>query len=716
MENNKRNQERMPNGGGKNGKKPKSGTIMYIIYCAIILVLGGIMFMGDDSVPSREIHWPKLEEILLKHDYDKIKIVNREFAEIYIKKDALQEDSAYSDLKAKNIFGKETDSKEAFYIYKFVTFESFEKDLEAVETQMITADTTGKGLTLAQKQQIINNSRIDITPETRTDMFVEIFRFLWPIILIVGFFMLMSAMTRKQMGGGAGGGGLFNIGKSKAQVYDAKKQMNVTFKDVAGLAEAKVEIMEIVDFLKNPKRYTNLGGKIPKGALLVGPPGTGKTLLAKAVAGEAKVPFFSMSGSDFVEMFVGVGASRVRDLFKEAKEKAPCIVFIDEIDAIGRARGKNAFSNANDERENTLNQLLTEMDGFGSNAGVIMLAATNRADVLDKALLRAGRFDRQIYVELPDIKEREEIFTVHMKNLKLGKDVDKVFLARQTPGFSGADIANVCNEAALIAARHNKKEIEKQDYLDAVDRIVGGLEKKNKVISQHEKKVIAYHESGHASVSWLLRYAHPLVKVTIVPRGKSLGAAWYLPEERQITTYEQLFDEITATLAGRASEELVFGKISTGALNDLERVTKQAFAMVAYYGLNPKIGNISYYDSTGQSEMGFTKPFSEKTAEAIDQEVHKMLEEAYQRAKQILSENRDKLDKLAALLIEREVIFREDLEEIYGKRPFDEENKVEDQPKEEAEESAETETTTVENKAETTAENNKDTEDNSTNE
>ena len=434
------------------------------------------------------------------------------------------------------------------------------------------------------------------------------------------------------------------------------------------------------------------------------------------MAGEAKVPFFSMSGSDFVEMFVGVGASRVRDLFKEAKEKAPCIVFIDEIDAIGRARGKNAFSNANDERENTLNQLLTEMDGFGSNAGVIMLAATNRADVLDKALLRAGRFDRQIYVELPDIKEREEIFAVHMKNLKLGKDVDRVFLARQTPGFSGADIANVCNEAALIAARHNKKEIEKQDFLDAVDRIVGGLEKKNKVISQHEKKVIAYHESGHASVSWLLRYAHPLVKVTIVPRGKSLGAAWYLPEERQITTYEQLFDEIMATLAGRASEELVFGKISTGALNDLERVTKQAFAMVAYYGLNPKIGNISYYDSTGQSEMGFTKPFSEKTAEAIDQEVHKMLEEAYQRAKQILSENRDKLDKLAALLVEREVIFREDLEEIYGKRPFDEENKVEDQTREETTDTTETETTIAEKEAETTSENNKDTEDNSTNE
>ena len=526
-----------------------------------------------------------------------------------------------------------------------------------------------------------------------------------PYLLIFGamfiFFMMMTSQNAANSGGN---NKMMNFGKSRARLQRPDEK-SILFKDVAGLAEAKVEIMEIVDFLKNPKRYTNLGGKIPKGALLVGPPGTGKTLLAKAVAGEAKVPFFSMSGSDFVEMFVGVGASRVRDLFKEAKEKAPCIVFIDEIDAIGRARGKNAFSNANDERENTLNQLLTEMDGFGSNAGVIMLAATNRADVLDKALLRAGRFDRQIYVELPDIKEREEIFTVHMKNLKLGKDVDKVFLARQTPGFSGADIANVCNEAALIAARHNKKEIEKQDFLDAVDRIVGGLEKKNKVISQHEKRVIAYHESGHASVSWLLRYAHPLVKVTIVPRGKSLGAAWYLPEERQITTYEQLFDEITATLAGRASEELVFGKISTGALNDLERVTKQAFAMVAYYGLNPKIGNISYYDSTGQSEMGFTKPFSEKTAETIDQEVHKMLEEAYQRAKQILSENRDKLDQLAALLVEREVIFREDLEEIYGKRPFEDENKTDNQPKGETTEITENKTTTENSDSEPIVEN-----------
>jgi cell division protease FtsH len=618
----------------------------------------------------------------LNGDFSKIKIVNNEFAEIYMNKEALEKDTAYSDLKSKNIFGKENSVSDAFYVYKFVNYESFDKDLENIENQKIAIDTTGKGLTLAEKQQIINSNRIDVIPETRSDFLLETIRFIAPFLIMIGlFFFLSHIISRRQMGGN-GSSGVFNIGKNKAQVYDSKKQINVTFKDVAGMAEAKEEIMEIVDFLKNPKRYTTLGGKIPKGALLVGPPGTGKTLLAKAVAGEAKVPFFSMSGSDFVEMFVGVGASRVRDLFKNAKEKAPCIIFIDEIDAIGRARGKNSFSNANDERENTLNQLLTEMDGFGTNAGVIVLAATNRADVLDKALLRAGRFDRQIYVELPDLKEREEIFGVHMRPLKLGADVNRDFLAKQTPGFSGADIANVCNEAALIAARRNKNEIEKQDFLDAVDRIVGGLEKKNKVISAHEKRVIAYHESGHASVGWLLEHAHPLVKVSIVPRGKSLGAAWYLPEERQITTYEQLFDEITATLAGRASEEIVFGKISTGALSDLERVTKQAFAMVAYYGLNPKVGNVCFYDSTGRSDMGFTKPFSEKTAELIDEEVHNMLEEAYERAKNILSEHRDQLDKLANLLIEKEVVFREDLENIYGKRPFDKEETEESKEKE----------------------------------
>ncbi|HBN05578.1 MAG TPA: peptidase M41, partial [Bacteroidales bacterium] len=457
-----------------------------------------------------------------------------------------------------------------------------------------------------------------------------------------------------------------------AKLYDKENDVKTTFEDVAGLEGAKLEVMEIVDFLKNPKKYTDLGGKIPKGALLVGPPGTGKTLLAKAVAGEAKVPFFSLSGSDFVEMFVGVGASRVRDLFKTAKEKAPCIIFIDEIDAIGRARGKNLASGSNDERENTLNQLLTEMDGFGTNAGVIILAATNRADVLDKALLRAGRFDRQIHVDLPDLEERKAIFKVHTKNLKYDKkSVDIEFLAKQTPGFSGADIANVCNESALIAARHNKKLIGKQDFLDAVDRIIGGLEKKNKVIAPNEKKTIAYHEAGHASVSWMLEHASPLVKVTIVPRGQALGAAWYLPEERQITTKSQLMHEMISLLGGRAAEDIVFGEVSTGALNDLERTTKMAYSMVAYYGLNEKIGNISYYDSTGQSEYGFTKPFSEKTAESIDNEIHKMIEEAYQKAKEILTIHREKLDKLAMQLVEKEVIFREDLELIFGKRPFE---------------------------------------------
>ena len=472
--------------------------------------------------------------------------------------------------------------------------------------------------------------------------------------------------------GGAGGGQIFNIGKSKAQLYDKETAVNVNFTDVAGLEEAKVEVMEIVDFLKNPGKYTNLGGKIPKGALLVGPPGTGKTLLAKAVAGEAQVPFFSISGSDFVEMFVGVGASRVRDLFKQAKEKAPCIIFIDEIDAIGRARGKNPITGANDERENTLNQLLTEMDGFQSNTGVIILAATNRADILDRALLRAGRFDRQIHVELPDIEERKAIFNVHTKPLKLDNTVDLDFLAKQTPGFSGADIANVCNESALIAARKNKQAIDKQDVMDAIDRIVGGLEKKNKIISAFEKKVIAYHEAGHAAVSWLTEHAHPLVKVTIVPRGKALGAAWYLPEERQITTFDQMFDELTSALGGRASEKINFGRISTGALNDLEKVTKQAFNMVVIFGLNDKIGNISYYDSTGQQEYSFQKPYSEKTAQVIDQEVSNLVEKAYKRAVEIIEQNKEKVEKLAKLLLEKEVIFREDLESIFGVRPFDE--------------------------------------------
>jgi cell division protease FtsH len=478
------------------------------------------------------------------------------------------------------------------------------------------------------------------------------------------------------MSGGAGGGAggqIFNIGKSKAKLFDEKTDTRTSFKDVAGLEGAKEEVEEIVEFLKHPDKYTSLGGKIPKGALLVGPPGTGKTLLAKAVAGEAKVPFFSLSGSDFVEMFVGVGASRVRDLFKQAKDKSPAIIFIDEIDAIGRARGKNNFTGSNDERENTLNQLLTEMDGFGTNTNVIVLAATNRADVLDKALMRAGRFDRQIYVDLPDIRERKEIFEVHLRPIKTSETLDLDFLARQTPGFSGADIANVCNEAALIAARKEKKAVGKQDFLDAVDRIVGGLEKKNKIITPEEKKTIAYHEAGHATVSWMLEHAAPLVKVTIVPRGQSLGSAWYLPEERLIVRPEQMQDEMCATLGGRAAEKVIFNKISTGALSDLEKVTKQARAMVTIYGLNDEIGNLTYYDSSGQNEYGFTKPYSEDTAQVIDQEISKLVEEQYIRAIDVLKKNKDKLIALAERLLEKEVIFKEDLVKIFGSRPFEKE-------------------------------------------
>lgn len=494
--------------------------------------------------------------------------------------------------------------------------------------------------------------------------------FILPIILIVVLWIFLM----RRMGGG-GGSQIFNIGKSRAQLFDKDTKVNVTFNDVAGLEEAKIEIKEIVDFLKHPKKYTDLGAKIPKGALLVGPPGTGKTLLAKAVAGEAQVPFFSLSGSDFVEMFVGVGASRVRDLFRQAKEKAPCIIFIDEIDAIGRARGRSLSQGANDERENTLNQLLTEMDGFGTNSGVIILAATNRADILDRALLRAGRFDRQIYVDLPDFNERKAIFKVHLKPLKLDDKVDIDFLGKQTPGFSGADIANICNEAALIAARHDKKTVEMQDFLDAVDRIIGGLEKKNKIISSDEKKVIAFHEAGHATVSWVLEHAAPLVKVTIVPRGRSLGAAWYLPDERQITTAEQMLDEVCAALGGRAAEEIIFGKVSTGALSDLERITKQAYAMVTVYGLNEKIGNISFYDSSGQEFM-MQKPYSDKTAQIIDEEVKKFVDMAYIRTKELLMENKTKLEQLAKQLLDKEVIFREDLERIFGKRPFDKEEET----------------------------------------
>ena len=551
------------------------------------------------------------------------------------------------------------------YTMKFLSPESFQTQLAAAEDRIFAKDTVGK--TPQQIAELEKTRHVNVVPEERTNWGSTILvNWILPIAIVLGIWFLFMRMMNR----GSGGGQIFNVGKSKAQLFDRDTQVSITFKDVAGLEEAKVEVVEVVDFLKNPKKYTSLGGKIPKGVLLVGPPGTGKTLLAKAVAGEAKVPFFSISGSDFVEMFVGVGASRVRDLFRQAKEKAPCIVFIDEIDAIGRARGRANITGANDERENTLNQLLTEMDGFSTNAGVIILAATNRADILDKALMRAGRFDRLIYVELPDLHEREAIFNVHIKPLKLAEDVKPDFLAKQTPGFSGADIANVCNEAALIAARNGKKSIEKQDFLDAIDRIIAGLEKRNKIISVEEKKAIAYHEAGHASVSWLLEHAHPLVKVTIVPRGKALGAAWYLPEERSLTTWNQIYDEMTSALGGRASEEVNFNEVSTGALNDLEKVTKQAYASVAYFGLSKKLGNISFFDSSGSQEFYFTKPYSEKTAEVIDSEVHNIVEGAYQRAKELLIANREKVSELAKLLLDKEVIFAEDVERIFGPRPW----------------------------------------------
>jgi cell division protease FtsH len=629
-----------------NGFKPKPGKpkfSFYWIYAILALLIVGLQFMNW-STPAKNIGEGELKEMLLNQDIERLVLVNREFAEIYIKKDKLTLEK-YKDLQSSDNFG----GPKPHFVYNIGSVEKFEADVNTVQ----------EGL---EKPVYIENL-------TRRNVWGDALSWIFPILLLVGaWFFIMRMMSR----GSGGGGQIFNIGKSRAQLFDKDTHVNINFTDVAGLEEAKVEIMEIVDFLKNPKKYTTLGGKIPKGALLVGPPGTGKTLLAKAVAGEAKVPFFSLSGSDFVEMFVGVGASRVRDLFKQAKEKAPCIIFIDEIDAIGRARGKNQVTGANDERENTLNQLLTEMDGFGTNAGVIILAATNRADILDRALLRAGRFDRQIHVELPDLEERKAIFSVHMKPLKFDDSINVDFLSKQTPGFSGADIANVCNEAALIAARRDKAEISKQDFIDAIDRIVGGLEKRNKIISPQEKKVIAFHEAGHAAVSWLLRYAHPLVKVTIVPRGKALGAAWYLPEERQITTTEQMLDELTATLGGRASEEVIFGKISTGALNDLEKVTKQAYSMVVYFGLNKEIGNVSYYDSTGQQEYSFSKPYSESTAQLIDAEIKKIVEQAYQRAKDILTENREKLEELANILLKKEVIFREDLEAIFGIRQFEE--------------------------------------------
>ncbi len=626
--------------GNKDGNKPKFN--FYWIY-GILAVLFIIATFINWGTSPKDIEWGSLKEMLQAGDVEKIVVVNKDFAEIYIKPDRLNKEK-YKEVKKNTTTGAAAPQ----FIYTIGSVDGFKEDVNKAQKDL--------------------PNPIYITYKHREDWVSNILSWVLPLgLLLVVWLFFMRMMSR---GGGGAGGQIFNIGKSKAQIYDKKTSVNITFKDVAGLEEAKVEIKEIVDFLKNPEKYTRLGGKIPRGVLLVGPPGTGKTLLAKSVAGEAHVPFYSISGSDFVEMFVGVGASRVRDLFKQAKEKAPSIIFIDEIDAIGRARGRNPVTGANDERENTLNQLLTEMDGFTPNSGVIVLAATNRADILDKALLRAGRFDRQIHVELPGLEERKAIFKVHMRPLKLDKSVNIDFLARQTPGFSGADIANVCNESALIAAREGHEVITKEDFMSAIDRIIGGLEKKNKVITPNEKETVAYHEAGHATVSWLLEHANPLVKVTIVPRGKSLGAAWYLPEERQLTTKEQMLDEMTAALGGRAAEDIVFGQVSTGALNDLEKVTKQAFAMVAYYGFSKKIGNISFYDSTGQQDYAFNKPFSEKTNEVIDEEVKNMVEESYKRAKKVLAENREGLNKLAKQLLEKEVIFSDDLARIFGKRKW----------------------------------------------
>jgi AFG3 family protein len=628
--------------------KPRFNTNWIFAIVAIFVILFQFFYSGK---PIAKTTKNEIVEMIANRDIEKIVAVNKDQAEIYLKKEAL-ESGRYPKLpKPGTGFGMTL--PKANFTFAIGDISSFEPFI--MEAQK-SAGYTEKELIYPDYQ-------------TRKNWLGDVFSWLLFPALFIGLWWFMM---KRMSGGGAGGaGGIFSVGKSRAQIFDKDNNVKLNFNDVAGLEEAKTEVMEIVDFLKNPKKYTDLGGKIPKGALLIGPPGTGKTMLAKAVAGEANVPFFSISGSDFVEMFVGVGASRVRDLFKQAKEKAPCIVFIDEIDAVGRARGRNANFGSNDERENTLNQLLTEMDGFGTNMGVIILAATNRADILDRALMRAGRFDRQIHVELPDIIEREAIFKVHLRPIKLEKSFDIGFMAKQTPGFSGADIANVCNEAALIAARKNKKVVEKQDFLDAVDRIVGGLERKTKIISLVEKKTIAYHEAGHATVSWLLEYASPLLKVTIIPRGRALGAAWYLPEERQLTTREQILDEMAYALGGRASEELVFGKISTGALSDLEKITKQAYAMVSFFGMSEKIGNISFYDSSGQTDFGFTKPYSEKTAELIDQEVNLIIAESYVRAKEVLKNNMKGLTELAELLLEKEVIFSEDLERIFGKRKAD---------------------------------------------
>jgi len=617
----------------------------WLIYSAILLIFLFISFItgGSSFEEPAQLTSSNFNTYLEKGEIEKVIVYNKAEAEVFLTSAALKNPA--NEKVAKDVFDRP--NKGPHYTFIIGNDQLFQTKLEKAVAEGKLKD-------------------FNFLPKNNwTDIFVS----LLPIIIIIGVWIFI--MRRMSGGGGGGGGQIFNIGKSKAKLFDEKTDIKTSFKDVAGLEGAKEEIQEIVEFLKNPEKYTNLGGKIPKGALLVGPPGTGKTLLAKAVAGEAQVPFFSLSGSDFVEMFVGVGASRVRDLFKQAKEKSPAIIFIDEIDAVGRARGKNNMSGGNDERENTLNQLLTEMDGFGTNSNVIVLAATNRADVLDKALMRAGRFDRQIFVDLPDIRERAEIFKVHLAPLKKVEGLDTDFLAKQTPGFSGADIANVCNEAALIAARNNKTAVDKQDFLDAVDRIVGGLEKKNKIVTPDEKKAIAIHEAGHATVSWMLEHAAPLIKVTIVPRGQSLGAAWYLPEERLIVRTDQMLDEMCATMGGRAAEKVTFDRISTGALSDLEKVTRQARAMVTIYGLNDKIGNVTYYDSSGQSEYSFSKPYSEETAKTIDKEISLLIESQYQRAINILEENKDKLNQLADILIEKEVIFKDDLETIFGKRTFD---------------------------------------------
>ena len=644
------------NGDGKKPGSPKKGGNKFNFYWIYIIVFAlfiGMQIFTAMSFSTKNSTYQEFEQALELGDVDHVNILNDRKVQVFIKEESLRESERYDDVSKTNYSDAINPGPHYVSEMPSTTFEDRIKDYYEE-----------RGI----------KDRIPVNYQTQDNFLTDIISWVLPLVLMVAVWMFLMRRMSGGAGGGAGGGSqIFNIGKSRAKVFDKDTEVKTTFNDVAGMTGAKEEVLEVVDFLKNPKKYTDLGGRIPKGVMLSGPPGTGKTLLAKAVAGEAKVPFFSLSGSDFVEMFVGVGASRVRDLFKQAKEKSPCIIFIDEIDAIGRARGKNNFSGGNDERENTLNQLLTEMDGFGTNEHVIVMAATNRADILDRALMRAGRFDRIIYVDLPELTEREAIFGVHLKGIKTDDTVDVALLSKQTPGFSGADIANVCNEAALIAARKEKKVVGKQDFLDAVDRIVGGLEKKTKIITEAEKKVIAYHEAGHAATSWLLEHAAPLVKVTIVPRGRSLGAAWYLPEERQITTADQMLDEMCATMGGRAAEKVIFDKISTGALSDLEKVTKQARAMVTVYGLNEVLGNVTYYDSQGQNEYAMDKPYSEQTAETIDQEISKIIEKQYERAIEMLENNREKLDQLANLLLEKEVIFKENVEEIFGKRPWDKE-------------------------------------------